>query len=231
MLTIEDEIRENNEKHTKLTDKKCVSGKILKQISDFKLDTYFESTPVPAEKSAFESLSSLLKNVGELNDSSEIKLEERELLIKALEKSEFSSVLKRYEKNVKSILDITLHIDSQYTSISTEFFSKSETLISSLSTFWSQRISSIADKMYALKVSPDGIDRAQKLIDLYHAIIKTIGVNGANIAHAIACGFLEYFLFVDKASIYAKKLGMSAKEFSDGINSLKKANVLKEGVG
>jgi len=42
---------------------------------------------------------------------------------------------------------------------------------------------------------------------------------------------LDSFLFVDRMGIYAEKLGMTTKEFLEGLDSLKKAVVLREGVG
>jgi len=231
MQTIEDEITENNEKYENITNKKKISAQTFKQISHYKIDKYFESTLVPAEKSAFEGLSTFLGNVNSLDDSDEINPEEMASLLKELEKSEFNEVLKRYQKNIKSVRELTLQIDGQYIGFSSEFISKSETLVSSLATFWSQRMSGVEDKVYALKTATDGVARAQKLVDLYYEIIKVVSVPGANIAHAIACGFLESFLFADKARAYAEKLGMSPTKFSEGLNSLKKAGVLKEGVG
>jgi hypothetical protein len=229
--TIEDEIRENNEKYENITNKKHISAQTFKQISHYKIDKYFESTPVLAEKTAFEGLSTLLGNVNSLDDPDKINPEEMASLLKALEKSEFNEVLKRYQENIKSVREQTLQIDGQYTSFSSEFVNKSETLVSSLTTFWSQRMSGVEDQVYALKTTTDGVARAQKLVDLYYEIIKIVSVPGANIAHAIACGFLESFLFADKVRAYAEKLGMSPTKFSEGLNSLKKAGVLKEGVG
>jgi len=231
LMNVDDEIRENNEKCKNIVSKKDDSLKISGKMSDYKLDEYVKSTLVSMEKSAFEALSSFLKNVDSLEKPRTIDHRESERLIEALEKIEFNDVLKRYHKNVESVREKTLEIDNQYSSFSADFVSKSDDLVSALAGFWSLRVVNIEDRVYSLRITTDGVSRADGVIDFYHEIIEKLGFFGAKIANAIACGFLDSFLFVDRMGIYAEKLGMTTKEFLEGLDSLKKAVVLREGVG
>jgi len=231
LMNIDDEILENNEKSKNIIGKKDSSMKASKNMSRYKLDRYLESTLVSLEKIAFEALSIFLKNVDSLEKPREIDPKETERLLKALEKIEFKGVLKPYRENVKSVRERTLEIDNQYASFSADFITKSDGLVSSLANFWSQKIVDIEDKVYSLRITTDGISRAVGLINFYHEIVELLGFSGAKIANAIACGFLDSFLFLDRTDAYAKKLGMSAEEFSTGLYSLKKVEVLREGVG
>ena len=232
MLTnIEDEVRENNDKSKNTLIRKDEARKALKKIRDYKLGNYFEYTFVPVEKNFFEELRSFLTNVDSLEKPIEITQDDSEALLKALEKTEFKHVLKRYHKNVKSVQDKTLEIDGQYSSFSADFIGKSDMLVSALENFWPLRLKDLEDEIYSLKVAADGVSRAHSLVDFYHRIISKVEVSGAKIANAIACGFLDPFLFLDRTQMYARKLEMTTKEFSGGLAALKKAGILREGVG
>ncbi|MEM3765872.1 MAG: hypothetical protein QXU46_02450 [Candidatus Bathyarchaeia archaeon] len=231
LINGEVEIQENNEKARIIGEKKDNVHKMLDKIKNYKLGNYFASAPTQAEKDFFKSLYTFLTKIELLEKPMEISQEELKSLIEALEKTEFKIIIKRYQDNVRSIRDKTVQIYEQYSISSNEFLGKSDTLVSALERFWPQRMKELEEDMQMLKAATDGVSRAHNLVEFYHKMIDNVGNSGLKIAHAIAFEFLEPFLFIEKMQPYAERLEMTLKEFSEGLEVLKKKGILKEGVG
>jgi len=231
MINIDSEIYENNEKSKYIQGIKQKASLINKKIDRYKLNEYFEITSVSLEKNSFRALQSFLRKVDSLQFPRNISENERKLLIQALEKVNFNKVLEKYKRKIKSVLEETVKINVEYSDISREFIEKTEMLISKLANFWPPRIEVIENEIYSLKTSTDGISRAECLIEVYHKLLSVAGTLGLKIAHAMACGLLNHFLFIDNIENYSSKLGMTKQEFLDGLKILKTAKILREGLG
>lgn len=225
------EVRENNERYQDLKVKKNKVGKLGKRISSFALEEYAAATPVTMERNFIEESARFLKSLRGLPKPKKIRPKEAETLCNSLRTALFSKVLERYETKIRSVLHATSRIDDEYNATSSEYMSKSEAPVSKLSSFWSNRIAEIDELVQAAKNSADGLTRLERVAGFYGKIINTVGATETAICHAIAFEHLDRFLFLRNIGVYAQRMGMKADDISQGIASLSKARILKQGFG
>jgi methyl-accepting chemotaxis protein len=228
-------VNENNERVKSLKGKKEKAKKILNYVEKYGLKEYFMLDKIPeAEKDFFETLSSFAKQIVSLEEIDEIDPKIIKCLVGELREIEFNQFIEKYREIVQSKLEKINQSFETYYSGSTEFLNKTETFVAFLENFWSRRAKHLGRYVNLIGESREereGISRALKLIEFYHGIITDIGISGVKIAHAIAFGILDSFLFLDMIQIYAEKTGVSLEDFSYGLEMLKKNGVLREGVG
>lgn len=229
LRNVKEKISENNRIAENIINKKHEAEDLLRKISRGKLREYFESTPILLERNLLENLSGFLERINNLDCP--VKIEEgiaNEIII-SLENCEFNKVIEKYNAEVQEVLDKTQGIETQYSTLSSKFIGESQSIITILYDFWQLRQED--SDLYEVRNVTDGILRASGLIRFYDKMISEVEINGTKIANAIACKFLSSFLFLDDIQEYSTRMKMSLQEFKEGLEKLKKAGILKDGVG
>jgi len=225
------EISDNNEKAKIIKNKKSEAKEILSMIDKYGLKEYFMTAEFPIEKDLFDLLSSFAKRIVSLEEVDEVDPNMIRCLLEELKEVEFKQFIAKYHENIQSKLDKIIKVFEVYSSSSMEFINKTNLFIASLENFWSKRAKYLENDINSIKESREGVSRALNLIEFYHKVVSDIGVHGVKIAHAMAFSILDSFLFLDAIQTYAEKIGISLKDFSDGLEALKRKGILREGVG